>query len=198
MMKCLKCKKPATQQYVDKHLCNSCYTALIEKRVRKHIRLESKIKKNTTILALDEVSKYFLDRIISMPVKIIKRNSSSFSVKKMDENLFSSSKIKEFIKEKKINTVVIPWTLDDEAEGFLEQVMISNKSKKTPDKFLKLFKTISRKDIKQFCKIRKVNFKSQKETQISKLLDTMEKKYPGTKNSVLKSSEQIRKALSKK
>ena len=58
-MKCIKCSGKAEISSL-KHIgpaCRSCFLKIIEKRVRKELRLNSQIKKNDKILIIDNGTK---------------------------------------------------------------------------------------------------------------------------------------------
>ena len=134
-------------------LCKSCFIKIIEKRVRKHLRTEKSIKKNDKILIINNNSKefyvgeYLLKRIIKdLPVKIdIKKSSKPETLAKY-------------------NKIIIPWSLDNEAEIALN--INFNKKPKTKEskKTIKLLKCLSEEEIEMFARIKKFKYKKSKQS----------------------------------
>src|SRR3989344_5701744 len=95
-MKCYKCNRPEKVHIAHlRPLCNNCFIKIIEKRIRKYIRINKLIKKNDKLLIKDPLSLYFIKKIIKSPIKIINKKGKN-------------------AKE------VIPWSLDDECSLFLD------------------------------------------------------------------------------
>jgi hypothetical protein len=196
---CNQCGRKTTgNRYVDKELCDSCYTALIERVVRKHIRLEGCIKKGAMILAIDDVTEYLLHRILNMPVEIIKKSSASLGLKQLGQVFSGTPLLNSAIEKDNIDVIVVPWTLDDETESFLEQILFKKKSINDSPKILKLLYPVSRKDVAAFCRIRNIKYKSPKNSDSLDFVEAMEQKYPGTKNALLKCSANIKDIVSEK
>lgn len=164
-MTCIKCKNPV---YFER-LCRNCLCKQVEKRIRKDLRLSKAVKKDDVLLIKDPISEYFIRKIISMPIKIVKKG--------------------RYDKE------VLPFTLDDEVLEFLEN-FIEKKSFKENKKKIKLFRTVKDDELKAFAKVRKIKYeKKPKESEIRKIIDEMDKKYPPTKFNLLKSSEKLKAIL---
>ena len=181
-MKCIKCgKKPEISLSHIGKLCRPCFLGIIEKRVRKGLRIKKLIRKNDRILVVDNGSKesavggYLLKNIIKdLPVKITKIKTSKAITPKTT---------------KRYDKVIIPWSLDDEAEEFLEMLFNKKKKAKPGKKTIKLLKNVSEEEIELFAKIRKFRFRKAKKTKIKQMLDNLEQRYPGYKFSLLKSTE---------
>ncbi|MBN2111570.1 hypothetical protein JW707_00570 [Candidatus Woesearchaeota archaeon] len=182
-MKCFKCGRQAVASFRQiGSLCENHFLELIEKRVRKDMRTKRLIRKNDRILLINNESKeyhtgyYLLKRIIKdLPVKIETRKTS---------NLAASSK--------KHNKIIIPWSLDDEAEEFLNMVFSKKKPKKFSKKTIKLLKNVTEEEIEIFAKIKKFKCRKQAKPRIKKMLDELEKRYPGYKFSLLNSIKQMK------
>lgn len=186
-MECFRCRKKARINL--KHLgrlCNNCFLKLIEKRVRKELRTKKLIKKDDRILFIDDNSKeffvcYFLLKSIikELPVKIETKKTKKL-------NLSSNF-------TKKYDKIIIPWNLEDEAEGFLELVFNKKKQPRFSKKAIKLLKNLSEEEIKAFARIKGFSYKTKPKSRIKKMLDELEQRYPGYKFSLLNSTKQMQK-----
>jgi len=197
-MKCIKCNRKSQSNF--RHigpLCRECFLKVIEKRLRKDIRAAKSIQKNDKILLINNESKeyyvgeFLLKSIIKqLPVKIYVKKSKSL---KMPQKI-----------SKKYDKIIIPWSLDDEAEEFLNNIVgkNQNKSKKSAEskKEIRILKNISEEEIEFFAKIKKFKYKSaetktkaaKSRSKTKKMLDELEKRYPGYKFSLLNSIKQVK------
>ena len=179
-MECIKCRKKAgiSLRHIGS-VCKSCFLKIVEKRVRKELRTKKLIRKNDRILVVDNGSKefavghYLLKNIIkNLPVKIAKIKTNKAILPKTT---------------KKYDKVIIPWSLDDEAEDFLNALFNSKKQTKSSKKAIKLLMNISDEEIGLFAKIKKFKYRKRKKSKIKQMLDMLEKRYPGYKFSLLNS-----------
>jgi tRNA(Ile)-lysidine synthase TilS/MesJ len=187
-MGCIKCSKKAEITNL-KHIgpaCRSCFLKIIEKRVRKGLRTKKLIKKNDRILLIDNGSKeakageFLLKSIIKdLPVKI------------------DAKKAKKISSTKKYDKIIMPWSLDDEAEQFLSMVFNKKKHAKYAKKAVKLLKSLSEEEIEQFAKIKRFKYKKKQRSKTKQMLDKLEKRYPGYKFSLLNSIKQLNKTTKK-
>lgn len=184
-MKCIKCtKKSEIKLGHIGDTCKSCFLKIAEKRVRKQLRINSQIKKNDKILFINNGSKefyvgeYLFKKIIKgLPVKITTKKSSKLN-----------------ISAKKHSKIIIPWSLDDEAEQFLNFVFNKKKQSRFSKKTIKLLKCLSEEEIEMFAKIKKFKYKKPKTKQkpkIRQMLDLLEQRYPGYKFSLLNSIKSL-------
>lgn len=178
-MECIKCRRKAgiSLRHMG-NLCRSCFLEIVEKRVRKELRTKRLIRKNDLILMVDDGSKefvvggYLLKNIIkNLPVKI--------DIKKSSKNT------------EKYNKIIIPWSLDDEAEEFLDALFNKKKKQKQNKKIIKLLINLSDEEIKLFAKIKGFKYKKRPKSKIKKMLDLLEKRYPGYKFSLLNSTKAL-------
>jgi len=187
-MKCFKCKKnkAVVDLFYIKNLCKSCFFKIIERRLRRYVRLNKFFKKNDKILIIDNLSFYLVKKIIKdLPLKIF--------FKKIPISSLNNKKIKNYIKNNKINKIVIPWTLDDEISLFLENIFLSKKTK-IKKNYVKLLRTLTDNELKLFAKFKNIKFKENKKNKdIKKFLDKLEYKHPEIKFSLLKSINQLEK-----
>ncbi len=147
-------------------LCTPCFLRNIESRVRKELRLTKAVEKNKVLLIKDDLSRYFISSIISMPIKVVKSGRH----------------------DKK----VLPWTLDDEIEDFLERTFKGRQPKREDKNIIKLFRTVRYKELELFAKLKKIKLEKRKPTKLGKLLDSLENQHLETKFSLLKSVEEIK------
>ncbi len=191
-MNCVKCKNQATVKVQNLDACNECFVKIIEKRVRKELRLNKLIKKNDRIFLIDDdsaefhVSNYLLPRIIKdLPVTITTKKTS-FELGK---------EVKEIC-----DKVIIPWNADKEDEYFLNCVF-NNKEmpylghyKIKSKTYVKLLRPVLHSEVQTFAKIKKFKYKKQNtRSSISEMIDELETEYPEIKFSLLKSSREITK-----
>ncbi|MDO8740965.1 MAG: hypothetical protein Q7J54_05340 [Candidatus Woesearchaeota archaeon] len=190
-MKCISCNKPAT--IILKHLqpyCCACFCRMIEKRVRKFVRINKIFKKGDNICIVDDSSHDFLNTQFLLK-SIIKGLPVKIEVLKIRiGNRWDFLKDKKIIKLSKNSKIIIPWTMDDEDSLFLKNVFNSKISIKSH--FIKLLINITDDESAAFAKCRgfKVSKKGNK-NNIKNLLNEIENKYPGSKFGLLKSSLEL-------
>lgn len=185
-MRCMKCpKKSEINLRHMGRLCSSHFLELIEKRARKRLRTKKLIKKNDRILFINNESKehyvgeFLLKSIIKdLPVKIEVKKSKTIA---LNNNI-----------TKKYSKIIVPWSLDDEAEEFLNSLFNRKKPKSFSKKSVKLLKNLSEEEIDAFAKIKRFKYKKKPKSKIKKMLDSLEQKYPGYKFSLLNSIAQLK------
>ena len=196
-MMCFKCKKkPASisLKHIPGKLCNSCFIKVIEKRVRKDVRLKRLFSRDDHILILDDktkesiVSQYLLNSILNhLPVTI-------FIFEIEDRFNLDEKNLKAIVRTGCINKIVLPWSLDDEGECFLSKMFgkLDFEKQKKPER-IKLLRNVSEKEIEVFAKIKRFKYKKLKpyNKDIREMLNTLEKKHPEIKFSVLKSFDSL-------
>lgn len=175
-MKCYLCSgKGILKQQKGRSICSRCFCRLIEKRVRKRARLGRFFGSKDNVLAVGEVSGYFL-RVIAgnRPMK-----------------LFFSSRLNDsFVKKNKINKIVVDWTLDDEINAFLEEIL--NCKKRKNDKKIKLIANITDKEALLFAKLKGLKFKPNvKNKDITQLVERLVEKHTHAKYSMLVNIEEL-------
>ncbi len=184
-MKCIKCRGKAgiSLRHIGS-VCRTCFLEIIEKRVRKDFRTKKLIRKNDRILMIDNGSKefavggYLLNNIIkNLPVKITKIKTNKTILPKKTT--------------KKYDKIIIPWSLDDECEEFLNMVFNKKKRSKFSKKTIKPLMNVSDEEIELFAKIKGFKYKKRPKSKIKKMLDLLEKRYPGYKFSLLNSTKAL-------
>ena len=166
-MKCIKCKRNDTEVKLPhlNNLCKNCFSKVIEKRVRKYIRVNKLFSKNDNISVEDPLSIFFIKKIIKdLPVKFVKKKIA-----------------KKFIK----------WTLDDEIAFFLDNIFNNKKIKFT--RKLSILRQCTDEELELFAKFNKLSFvKNKKNEEVMYFINEMNIKYPETKFSLLKTADKIK------
>ncbi len=167
--RCHKCIRKAAHKLIDKWYCKRCFCGLVEQKIRQNLR-NYKIKRDSKLLVNDAASEYVVGRVVKIPVQTVHGR-------------------------KKADYLVLPWTLDDENEEFLN-TFFKNKKIVTKEnrKVIKLFAPVSKKDMKTYFDSKKIKYRPEK-TEINAIMDKLEAKHPGTKTSLRKSEERLKKIL---
>lgn len=158
-------------------MCPSCFAEVIEKRVRKSLRDNNWLKPEDKILYIDDgtmqsgVGIFFINAIF-------KNKPFNFSFKKGTTK--SAARL-----SKGYDKVLIPWSMDDEVEQYLDALFNAKKVPKT--NHIKLLINVSDEEIALFAKIKKIKGKQKAKTVLGKMLDNLEKRYPGSKFGLLRS-----------
>ena len=170
--KCIKCPKPAkiSLRHI-KQVCPSCFSEIIEKRVRKAIRENKWIKRNDTVFVVDNgslafsVTKYLLESISKdLPMEI------------------------QTVKAPREGKVVLPWSLDDEIEGHLKDLFGEERRQA---KHIRLLKNVSDEEIQVFAEVKKLAGSLPEKSELGRKLSDLEEKYPGSKFGLLKSFQEL-------
>ena len=185
-MKCSVCNKKAEANL--KHLgvlCKECFSRTIEKRIRKTTRINRIFKKNDNILVFDKLSFFMVNKIVKdLPKKIF------FYKEYNNISQLNTKPIKDCIKKNKINRIIIPWTLDDEINQFLEQIFLNKKIKE--NEYIKLFKDATEEELDLFSKFNKIEYiKNKKNKGIEDFINKVEDRYTGTKFKLKKSYDRL-------
>lgn len=173
-MKCHKCSAESKYKYIDKHLCKKCFVDLFEKTVRKNLRIGGSLKKTNRLVVVGPIAEWFIKKIVTMPCE------KEYVAELSDESL-----------QDKTVKIVLPVTLDDEDSEFLSKLFAKQLKKEEKDgRIIKLFRTIPEESVIDFCRLKEIPY-TRKTNREKEMLDKLEKKYPGTKNSMLKSIDFI-------
>lgn len=184
--KCCNCKRKSKSNL--RHLgalCDKCFCKIIEKRVRKYVRVNKLFKKNDKIMVTDALCNYLVKSILKgLPVKLF--------YKKVNVEKLNDKNIKDFIKKNKINKVVVSWTADDEAQLLLQKVFHDKKEIKDR-KIVKLLNPILDDEALLFSKFKKLQFKiNKKDKNLKEFIDKVEKVNPGAVFGLMKSHKKMR------
>ncbi|MBI5398689.1 hypothetical protein HZB03_04460 [Candidatus Woesearchaeota archaeon] len=200
---CQHCvSKHAKNTLADKCLCDSCFAALCERKLRRNLR-NYDLKRDEQVLFLEDTSSKALGHLTHIPLKLTTAMLSNAELSAAA--LFDAGIIDRHLKEHAAQRIVVPWTMDDENEKFLREILTYKKGhrKDNTQKFqeknlIKLFAPLSRTETQQYCTIKKIPYSGQihKSNTLGKMLDAFEKKYPGTKTSIAQSAKDLRQRLS--
>tara|TARA_Y100000034_G_scaffold39094_2_gene48182 strand:+ start:22673 stop:23218 length:546 start_codon:yes stop_codon:yes gene_type:complete len=174
-MKCHNCSATAKYKFTDKRLCARCFCKVVEKRLRKYLRLSKCITKGDKVYVDSDVCKYFIDKIITFPITKVKVGKKGTTIKEIT---------------KKVDKMVIPWTLDHECMLFLDKFSgkgFDLKMLESDKKIVKLFLTIDEASLIDFCKINKIKYDKIKNNKVKNKIDKLVEKYPEIKYSLGKS-----------
>lgn len=187
-MKCVKCGKKSQVKVQNLDACKSCFLKILQKRVRKEIRINQLIKKNDKILIIDDGSAESKSAIFILP-KILKDLPVNIEIKKKTYNI--GEKISE-----NYNKIIIPWNADKEGEYFLscvfhnKEMLYLGHFEKHNKNYLKIFLPVLEKEVQLYAEINKLDFKKTKRNSVEEeFLDKLEKKYPEIKFSLLRSAD---------
>ena len=193
-MKCVKCRKEARVHMDTFDACDSCFRKIIERRVRKEIRLNRLIEKNDNIMVIDDgtaeakLGLYLLKKITgNLPLKILATRKKYA----LGEEIKGS-----------FNKVIIPWDADKEGE-YLLGCFLENKKPRYLSHFrlknkhyVKLLAHVMHKEAAEFCRISRIKFTDKKTTSLaSEMIDKLQKDFPEITFSLVKSSEELKKII---
>jgi len=186
LMKCVKCGRSASVRVQNLNTCEACFIKIIEKRVRKELRINKLIEKNNRVLIIDDgtasskVAQYMLPRIIKdMPI-ILRLKQIRYSL---------GAKIKGMY-----DKIILPWSVDQENEYFLSCIFQNKKPKYLghytlgSKKYVKMLLPLLESEIKLFAKINNLEFHKQAKSSYTQLLNKLESFSPELKFSLLKAS----------
>jgi len=170
-MTCSKCKLNELKnvEYAGLKYCKKHFIELITKRIRKDLRIREEINPNKKYRILKEstpefiLTKYFLERI------------------------FEKHLIIEETTELKTKNMIVATNLDVEAKNFLESYFTNNKY---VEKHIRPLRTVTKEEIEKLCEV--LNIKGQPKNGLI-FLDNIDNKYPGSKFSVLRSIDHLKK-----
>jgi len=129
------------------------------------------------------LNKYLLKKIISDP-------TIKFTIKKIKSFDMDS----DYDSKKEFDKIIIPQSLDDETAEYLK-TFLSNKSTCIFDKkIIKPLAVVSKSDALNYATIKKLSFDNKKAAKddAQKMIEKMDRKYPGTNFSILKTMRNLR------
>ena len=190
---CAKCGKNAELE-LQQPSCKKCFCEIIEKRIRKELR--DRLQKGQKVLFVDDIAFRVFEALKHVPVNAIIKPMSSFGADDF-YSLLDGRAFQDFIGKEKIDVAVLPWTADFEAAGFLELFFSGKKFKNNPN-LLKLFREITEQELEAYAEIRGFPYRKGKLPDAEGFISGIEKKYAGTKSSLVKSREAIERILKEK
>jgi len=177
-MKCIKCSKTAKigLKHLGGSMCPSCFAEVIEKRVRKSLRDNKWLKPADKAVYIDDGTLQAKTGIYLIHT-IFKNQPFNFSFKK--GAIKSAARL-----SKGYDKVLVPWSMDDEVEQYLDALFNAKKVPKT--RHIKLLINVSDEEIALFAEIKKIKGRPKKKSSLGKALDALEKRYPGSKFGLLR------------
>ena len=191
---CNKNKKLESLSFMTQKLCKTCYSRIIEKRIRKNIRTKKLINPHEKICIIDDGS--INSKIIIYMMKIMKEKMpieiSILRLKKKNESLSWVEKLKFM----KYDRILYPINSDNYSENFLNSFFGKNyKPIKKNTKEVFILDNISGKECFYFAKFKGLISDDAKMPTYS--LDRFDEPYPETKHSFRKSIELFEKIVRK-
>jgi hypothetical protein len=183
-MTCSKCKNKSIDnvEYAGKHYCDRHFLELMEKRVRKNLRVN-------------------IDLDVKLEYALLDDNSSEFHLTKYFlEKIFNKHLMLKFRKTmpKNSSSLIVPTNLDEQVIIFLDEFLKNNKlndqtkikTSKNKNHEIMPLEVLQQKEVELLCEILKIKFVPRVKTDI---LKELEKKHPGTKFSLFKSRQNLSK-----
>ena len=169
-MKCINCKKESEIKIRDKNFCKSCFIKVFERKIFrtiKHYKMFSKKDK----LGLLKDKNYLI--ILNILKKITDKRKQ---------------KIKLISKPQKNLKIILSENLDDIAITALSNYLNNKSAKINPvnKRFIIPLYFCSDEEIQAYSKFKNIKI-SFKQDKLKRLLNEIENKYPGTKNSIVNS-----------
>ncbi|MEM4259742.1 MAG: hypothetical protein QXG00_00740 [Candidatus Woesearchaeota archaeon] len=157
---------------------------LIQKKARRELRLNKYFTKKNKLLILNDDSIEF-KFIINVFDEIFNKNLNIKKIKK----IYPMPPNYKLINHK----LIIPWSLDREIN---EKILCFFENKDINVKIyekniLKLFKTVSEDEMKYYLTTKKIRFKNSNNSNNNEFVESLEKLYPGSKNTLLKSLNNV-------
>ncbi len=181
---CTRCGKKAQEG----DFCNSCFAEVISRRIRKDLKID--LKKGRRLLVFDRLSENIIKDVLKDPkIEILKRSLKEFDIKLLDEAVYDNEKLNDYINKNKISTVILPWTADDEIDGFFIGLFSKNIYKNKDNRFIKLFRSLTNEELARYARIKKI--KTEGINKNNEFMEKIAKKYPDIKHSTLRSIEEL-------
>jgi len=181
---CYVCKSPELAISIKSvgPLCAGCFIGVVERRVKKDVRLDHPFKKGERILAIDDSSTKsrvmlsLLDRCLGgLPIKL--------EIKKEDIVSITSKDIEGFSK------VLLPLSADDQAEGFLSWLLGDDREDGHKDSQIQIIPFLAcllEEEIEAYAKAKCIKSSSKDPSPLRKDLLQFESRYPGLIHGLLK------------
>ncbi len=184
-MRCKKCRRVIGRG----EFCRPCLVKVIERRVRKHMRLDAVIKKGSRILVMDPLSGYFARALLPV-VEIIRKPKSSFGIKSWDNTIYNNIMLRHHIRQNRIDIAFAPLPMETGLEDYIRKLFLGKTSMVIKrGRIFPLFSQVTTEELALFCDYKRLRFTPAK-GKIMNLLRMMEESYPGTKASFAKAIKQ--------
>jgi len=164
------CKKHAETEF--QHLgplCRACFTAVLQRRVRKALKDAGWLKRGQKVCFADE--KTAQGRAAITLFKAVIKGLPLEYAGDQAEIMLSAQ------------------TADDEAEGFLHQLFAG---KLEQNKAVNLLANITTQEIEKYCELEHIDGEQARKSELRTRLDALDKRYPGTMFSLQKGKESFK------
>ncbi len=180
----MKCGKEAQES----EFCNSCFPEIMTKRIRKSFKID--LKKDRKLLVFDRLSEVVVKDILKgSKVEVIRKPFKDFDVVSLDEGIFNNKKLNNYNNKNNIDITVLPWTADDEIDGFFIGLFGKDIKRNNDNRFIKLFKSLTNEELSRYARIKGI--KTEDINKNNEFIEKLAKKYPDIKHSTLKSIEEL-------
>ena|GEM_PF-3123440 len=190
-MKCQRCKNDSEINYLENHICKSCFVKMLEKRIRKYLRVNEVVHKGDKLILVGSMSEFWINRIFTgLPLKTYKYADKG--------HYFEDNQLLAMAKKLKAR-IVIPWTMDHENKYFLQNFVEGHKQAHLGESqlFIKILKPITDQEARILSDIRHLKYKPIFEDRYSKLFNTLEQKYDSVRYAFASSVDEMVKVLKK-
>ncbi|MBS3137575.1 hypothetical protein J4232_04015 [Candidatus Woesearchaeota archaeon] len=177
---------------------NRQFLNIIEKRIRKNLRSKDILHKDQTIYVIDQLTIFFLKRIVTLPVNIVQLSKKELNIKEYNCSIFSNKEIRVFIKKMKKNEILfLPLLLDDYCALFLQSHFANQKIYQQIKKqhLHSLFETITYEEIKVITERFNLKVPFNREDDLYSFLDALEARFHGTKHALYNSLQFYKKNI---
>jgi hypothetical protein len=183
-VKCQKCSRQTSQEF-----CDSCFADILEKRVRKEIRVNNLLSKGDRILVIDDGSAESKLATIILP-RLLKELPVRIRILKMKHVLGKVWKGHD-------DRVIIPWNADMETSYVLECIATGKEPRWLGNYhigkqiFIKLFMPCLQSEVERLARLHDLEFRRRGKGTVNFFLDTLESEYPEVKFSIMKSTRAL-------
>lgn len=185
---CLSCESPDATISIKSvgPLCPGCFIGVIERRVKKDVRLNHPFKKNEKVLLIDDASTRsrvmisLLDHCLGgLPIK--------FEVKKADPSRITDKDIEGSSK------ILLPFSADYQAETFISW-LFGDDSKSDSPEGIPFLSCLLDEEIEAYAKAKGIPSSSRDTSPLRKNILHFESKYPGLIHGLLKGAKGFKEA----
>lgn len=168
-MKCQICSKDSTVLTKAYNYCNGCFLKALQKRVRKHVRVNKLFGAHDEIYVSDLVSKELVEGIMKgIPCKV---------------NLVAAKDLPDTMEVVSLHK----WTMDDENNRFLKALFYGEDILKLKS-IVSVISVLTDEEVLKFAELKDLEFEpAVKDEDISDVIAKMQKRYGETKYSLAKS-----------
>jgi len=196
MASCHKCQ---TRDVYFSDFCKQCFCELLERRLKKHHGQHGLIQKNDVLYVTNDLVEYFLKRLFSMPLTIVRTLKTNMKPTKR----------------------VLAWTMDHELEYFLDQLINKGAIPAKEKPGVKFFLAVTKAELEAYTSAKKIDLPEDLKPEPAKelikpsglvgipgsggdvvplsqiqspldILNELEKRHKETRHSLMKSIEQLK------